>query len=63
MMYMAGALLEMMNLETTREFTLERNIRNMIVVRNSANVVSGTKPLVFVPLRYKGLIIQRIHAV
>ena len=31
---MAGALLEMMNLETTREFTLERNIRNMIVVRN-----------------------------
>ena len=34
MMYMAGALLEMTNLEPIGEFTLERNIRNVIVVRN-----------------------------
>ena len=34
MMYMAGALLEMTNLETIREFILERNIRDATVVRN-----------------------------
>ena len=34
MMYMAGALLEMTNLETIGEFILERNIRNVTVVRN-----------------------------
>ena len=34
MMYMAGALLEMTNLKTIREFILERNIRNVTVVRN-----------------------------
>ena len=34
MMYMAGALLEMMNLETIGEFILERNIRDVTVVRN-----------------------------
>ena len=34
MIYMASALFEMMNLETIGEFTLERNIRNVTVVRN-----------------------------
>ncbi|KAB0353178.1 hypothetical protein FD755_024108, partial [Muntiacus reevesi] len=34
MMYMAVALLKLTNLETIREFTVERNIRNVIVVRN-----------------------------
>lgn len=34
MMYMAGALLEMTNLETIRESILERNIRDATVVRN-----------------------------
>ena len=34
MMYMAGALLEMTNLETIRESILERNIRDVTVVRN-----------------------------
>ena len=34
LMYMAGALLEMMNLETIRESILERNIRDATVVRN-----------------------------
>ena len=34
MMYMAGALFEMTNLETIREFILERNIRDVTVVRN-----------------------------
>ena len=31
---MASALLEMTNLETIRELTLERNTRNVTVVRN-----------------------------
>ena len=34
MMYMAGALLETTNLETIGEFILERNIRDVTVVRN-----------------------------
>ena len=34
MMYMAGALFEMTNLETIGEFILERNIRDVTVVRN-----------------------------
>ena len=34
MMYMAGALFETMNLETIGEFILERNIRDVTVVRN-----------------------------
>ena len=34
MMYMAGASFEMMNLETIGEFILERNIRDVTVVRN-----------------------------
>ena len=34
MMYMAGALHEMTNLETIGEFILERNIRDVTVVRN-----------------------------
>ena len=34
MMYMAGALLEMTNLETIGEFILERNIRDVTVLRN-----------------------------
>ena len=60
-MYMAGALLEMMNLETIGEFIRERNIRYVTVVRNiSVKVVSVTRPLVMCP----GLIIhQRIHSV
>ena len=44
---MAGALLEMMNLETIGEFIRERNIRYVTVVRNiSVKVVSVTRPLV-----------------
>ena len=34
MMYMVSALFEMTNLETIGEFILERNIRNVTVVRN-----------------------------
>ena len=35
MMYMAGASFEMTNLETIGEFILERNIRDVTVVRNT----------------------------
>ena len=34
MMYKASALFETMNLETIGEFILERNIRDVTVVRN-----------------------------